>query len=118
MTTTTEAAIAAAWAKHAQRPKASLPAGCGGFALLQGPELMAELGFRQAVSEVLDIDARQATDVQMLEAAVKVTGDALNDLLAACHGPDGEPKTPDKKEVMRARSMLPPRYSYALKKKA
>ena len=57
-------------------------------------------------------------DVQVLEAALKVMGDALNDLLAACHGPDGHPKAPEKKEIMRARSMLPPRYSYALSKKA
>jgi hypothetical protein len=53
MTEKTEAAIAAAWANYSQRPKVSVPTGCGGFALLQGPELMAELGFREAVKDVL-----------------------------------------------------------------
>jgi len=53
MSKKTDDAIAAAWAKHSQRPKTSIPAGCGGFALLQGPALMAELGFREAAREVL-----------------------------------------------------------------
>ena len=54
---------------------------------------------------------------QVLEAALNVVSDALNDLVEACHGHDGKLKAPDKKELMRARSMLPPRCSYTLTKK-
>ncbi len=54
---------------------------------------------------------------QVQEAALKVVSDALNDLVEACHGYDGKLKAPDKKELMRARSMLPPRCSYTLTKK-
>ena len=54
---------------------------------------------------------------QVLEAALNVVSDALNDLVEACHGYDGKLKAPDKKELMRARSMLPPRCSYTLTKK-
>ena len=55
--------------------------------------------------------------VQVQEAALKVVSDALNDLVEACHGHDGKLKPPNKKELMRARSMLPPDYSYTLTKK-
>ena len=56
-------------------------------------------------------------DGQVLEAALMVQTKALNELLAACHGPDGKIKAPDTKDVMRARSMLPASYSYTLTKK-
>ena len=70
---------------------------------------------RRAVHEALQQE-REAC-AQVLEAALKVVSDALNDLVEACHGHDGKLKAPDKKELMRARSMLPPRCSYTLTKK-
>ena len=70
---------------------------------------------RRAVHEAV-LQEREAC-AQVLEAALKVVSDALNDLVEACHGHDGKLKTPDKKELMRARSMLPPRCSYTLTKK-
>ncbi len=70
---------------------------------------------RRALYEALQQE-REAC-AQVLEAALNVVSDALNDLVEACHGHDGKLKTPDKKELMRARSMLPPRCSYTLTKK-
>ena len=62
------------------------------------------------------VEQREAC-AQVQEAALQVVSDALNDLVEACHGYDGKLKAPDKKEIMRARSMLPPRCSYTLTKK-
>ena len=70
---------------------------------------------RRALREAV-LEEREAC-AQVLEAALKVVSDALNDLVEACHGHDGKLKAPDKKELMRARSMLPPRCSYTLTKK-
>ena len=70
---------------------------------------------RRAVREAV-LEEREAC-AQVLEAALNVVSDALNDLVEACHGHDGKLKAPDKKELMRARSMLPPRCSYTLTKK-
>ena len=70
---------------------------------------------RRALHEALQQE-REAC-AQVLEAALNVVSDALNDLVEACHGHDGKLKAPDKKELMRARSMLPPRCSYTLTKK-
>ena len=70
---------------------------------------------RRAVREAV-LEEREAC-AQVLGAALKVVSDALNDLVEACHGHDGKLKAPDKKELMRARSMLPPRCSYTLTKK-
>ena len=70
---------------------------------------------RRALHEALHQE-REAC-AQVLEAALNVVSDALNDLVEACHGHDGKLKAPDKKELMRARSMLPPRCSYTLTKK-
>ena len=70
---------------------------------------------RRALHEALQQE-REAC-AQVLEAALNVVSDALNDLVEACHGYDGKLKAPDKKELMRARSMLPPRCSYTLTKK-
>jgi hypothetical protein len=69
------------------------------------------------MARLLELSEQQAADIRVLEAVVKVGYDALHDLIAACHGADGNLKAPDKKEMMRARSMLPPRYSYALSRK-
>ena len=56
-----DTAIAAAWAKHAQRVKYQWPGGAGSYAALQTPELMAELGFTLAVREIfLQLTARPA----------------------------------------------------------
>ena len=49
------AAVASAWRRHAQRVHYRWPMGCGGHAALQTPEVMAELGFQQAVREVINI---------------------------------------------------------------
>ena len=70
---------------------------------------------RRAVHEALQQEREVCA--QVLEAALNVVSDALNDLVEACHGHDGKLKAPDKKELMRARSMLPPRCSYTLTKK-
>ena len=48
-------AIASAWQRHAQRVKYLWPGGCGGYAMLQTPEVMADLGFQQAVREVASL---------------------------------------------------------------
>jgi hypothetical protein len=45
-------AIASAWRRQAQRVKYQWPGGCGGYAALQTPEIMAELGFHEAAREV------------------------------------------------------------------
>jgi hypothetical protein len=53
-TTALSAATEAAWERHAQAIRYSLPGGCGGYLqLVQQPLLMAELGFREAVREVV-----------------------------------------------------------------
>ena len=70
---------------------------------------------RRALHEALQQEREACAQVQ--EAALKVVSDALNDLVEACHGYDGKLKAPNKKELMRARSMLPPRCSYTLTKK-
>ena len=93
-------------------------------------EVAAERAARQAAqAEVVELKERIAGALhealhqereacaQVLEAALKAVSDALNDLVEACHGHDGKLKTPDKRELMRARSMLPPRCSYTLTKK-
>jgi hypothetical protein len=56
-------------------------------------------------------------DSKVLVEALKVLTTSLNELVSACHGPDGKIKAPDMRDVMRARSMLPPQYSYTLTKK-
>ena len=71
---------------------------------------------QKSQEEVVALKEREVC-AQVLEAALKVVSDALNDLVEACHGHDGKLKAPDKKELMRARSMLPPRCSYTLTKK-
>jgi hypothetical protein len=78
---------------------------------------VAELKERIARAGVDHRRALREACAQVQEAALKVVSDALNDLVEACHGHDGKLKTPDKKELMRARSMLPPRCSYTLTKK-
>ena len=75
----------------------------------------ADVEQRRALHEALQQEREVCA--QVLEAALKVVSDALNDLVEACHGHDGKLKAPDKKELMRARSMLPPRCSYTLTKK-
>lgn len=53
-TTALAAATAAAWERHAQAIRYSLPGGCGCYVHLVHPHLlMAELGFTVAVREVL-----------------------------------------------------------------
>lgn len=65
---------------------------------------------------LFELSARQAADVQVLEAAVAVVLRALDDLVGACTDADGKPCAPDHGVVMRARSMLPPACKHALKK--
>lgn len=55
-------------------------------------------------------------DARVLEAAVAVMAKALDELVSACLDETGKPKAPDRGAVMRAKSMLPPRCTHALKK--
>lgn len=55
-------------------------------------------------------------DQNVLEAAVKVLSQALNDLVDACLGEDGKSKAPERGVLMKARAMLPPACKHALKK--
>lgn len=55
-------------------------------------------------------------DIQVLEAAIKVLSQALNDLVDACIGEDGKPKSPERGALMKARAMLPPACKHAMKK--
>ena len=80
-------------------------------------EVAVERAPRQKAQEEVVFLKEREVCAQVLEAALKVVSDALNDLVEACHGHDGKLKAPDKKELMRARSMLPPRCSYTLTKK-
>jgi hypothetical protein len=70
------------------------------------PELLAEVASRHPSD----------ADLRVLQAAVAVMSRALNDLVGACLDADGKPKAPTKKDLMRARSMLPPRFAHALGK--
>ena len=54
-------------------------------------------------------------DAMVLEAAVQVVSKALNDLVSACMDEEGKPKAPDRKALMKARAMLPPRCDKALR---
>jgi hypothetical protein len=48
-----DAAISALWARHSQPLLYSVPFGCGGYVHLKmQPELMAEIGFREACKEL------------------------------------------------------------------
>jgi hypothetical protein len=67
-------AITSAWQRHAQRMKYQWPSGCGGYAALQTPEIMAELGFREAVREVVDC---MVARVSAAPVAIMDTRDAL-----------------------------------------
>lgn len=55
-------------------------------------------------------------DKQIIEIALQVMSTELDSLIAACMDESGNPKAPDRKALMRARSMLPPRFERALKK--
>ena len=59
---------------------------------------------------------RQAADILVLESAVTMLSDALNDLVEACGGLEPTAKAPDKKALMQARKLLPPRCRAALRK--
>jgi hypothetical protein len=101
-------AIASAWARHAQRVRYQWPGGCGGYAHLQTPEVMAELGFQQAVREVASLVlAEQRERLRGLVQAVRDANAAAGDperfrllthaqqtawlqLLAALDGPNVE----------------------------
>ena len=53
---------------------------------------------------------------KVLESALKVLTQALNDLCAECFDEQGKPKAPDRRALMKARGMLPPSYSQTLVK--
>ena len=80
-------------------------------------ERIARAGVEHRLALYEALQQEREACAQVLEAALNVVSDALNDLVEACHGHDGKLKAPDKKELMRARSMLPPRCSYTLTKK-
>ena len=42
-----------------------------------------------------------------MEIALRVMAKALDELVSACLDAEGNPKTPEKRDLMRARSMLP-----------
>lgn len=48
--------IESAWGRHAQRVHYSWPAGCGGHAALQSPEIMTEPSFQVAVRQIVKIE--------------------------------------------------------------
>lgn len=62
-------AIASAWQRHAQRVKYQWPGGCGGYIALQTPEVMAEMGFQQAVREVVRPVQEQVASIALHEVA-------------------------------------------------
>lgn len=51
-----------------------------------------------------------ADEIQILETSLSVANRALDDLAGACMDDNGNPKAPDRRILMRARSMLPPTY--------
>ncbi len=53
---------------------------------------------------------------KILQAAVKVLTRTINDLCAASIDENGKPKAPERKELMKARAMLPAGYSQSLVK--
>ena len=44
---------------------------------------------------------------EIMEIALRVMAKALDELVSACLDAEGNPKTPEKRDLMRARSMLP-----------
>jgi hypothetical protein len=54
-------------------------------------------------------------EVAVLKAALLVVSNALDALVDECLA-DGEPKPPSKRELMKARAMLPPHCKHALTK--
>lgn len=58
-----------------------------------------------------------AIGIEVTKVALDVVTDEFDAFVAACVGQDGQPKAPDKKALMRARSMLPPRCQMTLTKK-
>lgn len=75
-TTALAAATAAAWERHAQAIRYSLPGGCGGYVhLMQQPLLMAELAFTVAVREV--VEAMHGDDQPTADYATEVMASAV-----------------------------------------
>lgn len=62
---------------------------------------------------MMKTDTTQAVDRQI----VKVLTTALNDLVGACMDESGNLKAPSKKDLMKARSMLPAGFEHTLTKK-
>jgi hypothetical protein len=55
-------------------------------------------------------------DQIILEEALKVMATTLDDLIEACAGEGQSTKAPDRRSIMKAKSMLPPYCRHALGK--
>jgi hypothetical protein len=86
------------------------PAAIGAFAATGLWEKKQIEDYGRKVLEISDADLKVA------QASYAVMSRALSDLVGACLDADGKPKAPTKKDLMRARSMLPPRFAHALGK--
>lgn len=77
-TTALAAATAAAWERHAQAIRYSLPGGCGGYVhLMQQPLLMAELGFTAAVREVVETLHGDDQPTGVMASAVQIADESV-----------------------------------------
>lgn len=56
-------------------------------------------------------------EIEVLKATIKVLTTAINDLCAASVDEHGSPKAPDRRDLMKARSMLPAWCSQSLTRK-
>jgi hypothetical protein len=56
-------------------------------------------------------------DTKVLLASIDVLSQHLDDLVGACIDDDGKPRTPDRRAVIRARSMLPSRFKHSLSRR-
>jgi hypothetical protein len=60
---------------------------------------------------------KKENDVAVLELSIKKLSEAFDEFIGSCVDPDGKPKAPDKKELMRAKACLPKYCANALNKK-
>jgi hypothetical protein len=57
------------------------------------------------------------TRLLQLQITLRIMSEALDSLVGACTDGEGEPKTPSKKELLRAKAYLPPYCKNAFPKK-
>lgn len=72
---------------------------------------------KQSITSSEELRKKLLADIQVVEAALRILYQAVDNLVSACTADDGSIKSPSKEDVLNARKLLPPEYKNTLSKK-